>query len=286
MKKNNPKNLDHLSQPSANTNLIVVGAILLVIGSLLLIGKILETEWLYWMTIPLVITSTITMTIIRRNKSWSISGSLVTACLSGYFYLYAPFLEFSNYQRMGLALFSIGMGWLLMIVLAAWLVKVRWGWPLLPAGVFIGTGLAFLSPLRMLDFVLFPSLGLGISLVVWGLMRRMIGLIIPGCLLITGGFGVFSAWANLDGSNALAQTGIMLVWFASGWAMISIFSKVVVAHFIWWPFIPGGILMMVGFGLFIAGKPNQALGFIGNTGALSLIFLGIYLLLLRRSIQK
>ena len=85
--------------------------------------------------------------------------------------------------------------------------------------------------------------------------------------------------------NTLAQTGIMLVCIGLGWLLITVFSRVITAQFVWWPLIPGGILAVVGWGLYIGGNPNNALSFIGNTGSIALILFGIYLILLRRGIR-
>jgi len=86
--------------------------------------------------------------------------------------------------------------------------------------------------------------------------------------------------------SALSRTGIMLVAFALGWGLITVFSRVIKSAFVWWPLIPGGILAMVGWGLYIGGNPENALSFIGNTGSIGLIIFGVYLLLLRRGIQR
>jgi hypothetical protein len=77
----------------------------------------------------------------------------------------------------------------------------------------------------------------------------------------------------------------MLVWFALGWGLITIASRILTSRFIWWPLIPGGLLAVVGWGLYIGGDPGNALSFIGNTGSIGLIIFGIYLLLLRRSFK-
>ena len=96
------------------------------------------------------------------------------------------------------------------------------------------------------------------------------------------GPGVYVPWSNTYIESGLAQTGIMLVSFALGFGLIVLFSRVSIRKFIWWPLIPGGVLFMVGWGLYIGGNPNNALSFIGNTGSIGLIILGVYLLLLRQ----
>jgi len=42
----------------------------------------------------------------------------------------------------------------------------------------------------------------------------------------------------------------MLVGFALGWLLITILSRTITSKFIWWPLIPGGVLAMVGWGIY------------------------------------
>ncbi len=111
-------------------------------------------------------------------------------------------------------------------------------------------------------------------------------MIIPGALLIGVGPGISLAWGDLVATNPLAQTGLMLIWFALGWGLIIVFSRVITTKFIWWPLIPGGVLAMVGWGLYIGGDPDNAINVIGNSWSVGLIILGLYLLLLRRGMRQ
>ncbi len=160
-------------------------------------------------------------------------------------------------------------------------------WAFTPGSIFASTGACLMfSSLRVVDFVLYISISLGLAFLVWSAAQRLFGLAIPGSLLIGIGLGVFLGWRNLENINGLAQTGMMLVWFGISWGLIIIFGKVIREQFIWWPLIPGGVLAMVGWGLYIGGNPSSVLSFIGNTGSLGLIIVGAYLLLLRRGIRK
>jgi hypothetical protein len=67
--------------------------------------------------------------------------------------------------------------------------------------------------------------------------------------------------------------------------MISLFGRWIGRRSIWWPMIPGGILLMVGSGLYIGGDPTRAVGFISNTGSIALVIFGLYLLLMRKGIH-
>ena len=135
-------------------------------------------------------------------------------------------------------------------------------------------------------FTFYIGLGIGIALLGSGLHWKLFGLIIPGCLLIGISPGLYFAWGNSNVESGLVNTGIFLVCFALGWGLITVFSKVQTQNFLWWPLIPGGILAMVGWGLYIGGSPANAVGFIGNTGSIGLIIFGIYILLMKRGIQR
>jgi hypothetical protein len=77
----------------------------------------------------------------------------------------------------------------------------------------------------------------------------------------------------------------MLVVFGLGWLLITVLSRIITPGIVWWPLIPGGILAVVGWGLYIGGDPGNAISFISNTGSIALILFGIYLLLLRQGIR-
>jgi hypothetical protein len=67
--------------------------------------------------------------------------------------------------------------------------------------------------------------------------------------------------------------------------LITIAARRVTHKAVWWPLIPGGILAVVGTGLYIGGDPTHAMGFIGNTGSIALMIFGLYLLLMRKGIH-
>lgn len=160
-------------------------------------------------------------------------------------------------------------------------------WTFNPIILMFFIGIAFLnSNYSFLKFTFFIGLGVGIALLGSGLYWKLFGLIIPGCLLIGISPGLFFAWGNSNIEGGLVNTGIFLVCFALGWGLITVFSKVQTQNFLWWPLIPGGILAMVGWGLYIGGSPENAVGFIGNTGSIGLIIFGIYILLMKRGIQR
>lgn len=160
-------------------------------------------------------------------------------------------------------------------------------WALFPAVILLTTGVGLMTqPISWWRITLLTSVGLGVLFTLLGIKKKWLGFIIPGSLLSFAGIGVSIPWGWNHPGNALTKTGTMLVSFAFGWLLITLFSRLVWRKTIWWPLIPGGVLAVVGWALFISGDPSRALEFIGNTSSVTLIILGIYLLLLRRSIQK
>ena len=158
---------------------------------------------------------------------------------------------------------------------------------LFPAIIFFSTGIPFLiNQMNILDFFLYIGLGIGLNFLIAGINLKLLGFLIPGSIILGVMPGLYFAWEDSTATNALEQTGVMLVWFALGWGLITILSRALTRNFVWWPLIPGGILAVVGWGLFIAGNPGSAIGFIGNTGSIGLIIFGIYILLMRRSFHK
>lgn len=182
---------------------------------------------------------------------------------------------------------GIGLGFFCVSISIPKMTRRESWWALFPAVILLSAGISLvLRPISWWRITLFPSVGLGILFTLLGIKKKWLGFIIPGSLLSFAGVGVSVPWGWNNPGNALTKTGTMLVCFAFGWLFITLLSRLVWRKTIWWPLIPGGVLAVVGWALFISGDPSRALEFIGNTSSVTLIILGIYLLLLRRSIQK
>jgi hypothetical protein len=204
--------------------------------------------------------------------------------------LFFSFFLWQNYEfkpRIGILIFVFAIGWFLIPVMSRIINNRPALWAIVPGGTLASLGYLLISGnFYLVDSLLYLGIGLGSAFLIWGILSRMVGLIITGCLIITTGPGVYFAWKDTVEINNLAQTGIMLVIFAFGWGLITLFSRIVLQKFTWWPLIPGGVLAMVGWGLYIGGNPSNALSFIGNTGSLGLIIFGLYLLMWRRGLHK
>jgi hypothetical protein len=271
----------------------LAGILLVAGGVVLFLDQRLHTGWL-----TLLVPATVGLTFLveglsSRKMILIIPGSILSALGIGLFIFSSTIFGMPLTTRVGALLVAFALGWLVLIPLAVRINKAPFWWALVPAGTIGGLGACFLfTPLRVLDFVLYILLGLGLSLLAWGFFAHLLGLVIPGCLLVTIGPGIFAAWINpvapagQETSFALTHTGMMLVWFALGWILITVLSRYIFEQFFWWPLIPGGILGMVGWGLYIGGSPSNAASFIGNTGSIVLVIFGLYLLLLRKGIQR
>ncbi len=264
----------------------LVGIGLIAIGIAILIDQYLKTSWLLFTVVPI---SAIVFLIEgqREHKlSLTITGNLVAGLGVGGFLFLNQAVEGIVTRRIGYLLFAFALGWILIPVFARFASLPASYWALVPGFILASLALCFIySELRFLDFVLYLLTGTGLVLLAWGIFSKLFGLIIPGSLLITIGPGIYLAWGTQFAINALTKTGTMLVLFAIGWGLIILFSRVLTTKFIWWPLIPGGVLAVVGWGLYIGGDPQNAASFIANTGSISLIIFGLYLLLLKKSIR-
>jgi hypothetical protein len=221
------------------------------------------------------------------KKPFLISGSLMaSAGIGAVLALYGN--QPSVIRQIGVFLSVFSLGWFLIALIPNYSRSTNMWWALIPGGMVLGLGATFLfSNLSIYDFVLYVGTGLGLSLLIWGYTTKLVGLIIPGSLLIGICPGVFHAWSGTPNvSNGLARTGIMLVWFALGWAMIVLMSRLIIDKIIWWPLIPAGVMIMVGWGLYLGGDPQNAGSVIGNTSSVGLIIFGVYLLLLKNGIKN
>lgn len=124
---------------------------------------------------------------------------------------------------------------------------------------------------------------LALIFLIWGLVTRTFGLIIPGGILAGLGLGTYLTIAGpLAGVEEPSMGGIILVCFAGGWLLISLLSPLTGERFQWWPLIPGGILGIIGLILLGGGPALQVLKVIGYAWPLALVALGIYLLVKRQ----
>lgn len=265
----------------------LIGIVLVVSGMLFLLDQKIKTNWL---SLALPIFSSLILLaagILSRKRLLLIPGFILFGLSSAFFIL---FQRLTHYKTLTLVFAAVGIfafSWLLLFVALAVIRKTMAWWALFVATISGAVSYNFLfEKLSLLDFVLSISLAIGVVFLLWGTRKRQLGLLIPGLLITTTGAGVNFAWSKSGAANGLQQTGTMLVWFALGWILITIISKIFSRKFVWWPLIPGGVLAMVGSGLYLGGNPENALGFFQNTGSIGLIMFGIYLILLKFGMNK
>jgi len=260
----------------------VFGIVMIVSGLLLLLDQRIQTTWLS-ISIPVVISLILIMAgLVIKKLRWTVSG-LIMLGLSGFlFVMLLKSISLVSNDRLAIGFAINAFVWLLIFLNYLFMRRTKAWWSLFIVAICSGLAITFFIPDRgILDFILYISVPLGFVFLFWGIYKKSLGLIIPGSLIATMAIGVYMGWSSSPKPEGLQETGTMLVWFALGWMMIVVLSRVVTKRFIWWPLIPGGIMLMVGSGLYIGGNPGNTLGFLSNTGSIGLILFGIYLILLK-----
>ena len=123
-------------------------------------------------------------------------------------------------------------------------------------------------------------LGLGACFLVWGLLARHIGPIIPGGILAGLGTGVMLVTGPYAGAPGETTGAIVLLSFAGGWVLITVLSALI-RQFAWWPLIPGAIIGFIGAALIGGETGLQVLEIVGRYWAVILVALGVYLIFKR-----
>jgi hypothetical protein len=271
---------------SDNHTYRTAGIILIGSGFVYIVDQWLKTGWLTLLVLPFLGALGVFYGIRIKRMALAIPGSLVSGLGWGSFFLLNKLIPIADLTRGGLLLVCLGAGFIGILAATNYSQKELALWSLVPGFLLAAAGVPLiLDQITFFVFILSIGAGLGLAFLLWGMLQKLLGLIIPGCLLLGIAPGIFFAWSKSGDFNGLTETGVMLVWFALGWGLITIASRILTHKFIWWPLIPGGLLAVVGWGLYIGGDPGNALSFIGNTGSIGLIIFGIYLLLLRRSFK-
>ncbi len=265
-----------------------LGYLLVGAGILLFIDQEVKTGWLTF-AIPVIAGSLIVIYAwMQRRPGWTIAGSLLTGIGAGLIIGLLIIPSRLWIERAGTAVVAFSAGWLMIFILTSLMLRKTQWWSLVVFSVTLASGifLWLYSGRGIFTYAVWLSASLGLVLLVWGVARRLPGLIIAGCIIITVAPGMYYGWVNNATSSTLVRIGTMLVWFALGWFIISFIGRIVFLKFIWWPIIPGGVLAMVGWGMYIGGTAGKELGFISNTGSIALILFGVYLILLKYSLRK
>jgi hypothetical protein len=158
--------------------------------------------------------------------------------------------------------------------------------PLIPNRILTGVMLLLLGVFALAaQFTAIGVLALpaiGIFFLVWGLLARNAGLLIPGGVLsgvALGVWGTGTAFAQVSDEH---QGGMFMLGFAVGWALISLFGLLIGERMVW-PLIPGGIFAIIGGALVAGGPLLTLLSYAGKLWPLALIGIGLWLLLRART---
>ncbi|MBZ0303851.1 MAG: hypothetical protein K8J31_29185 [Anaerolineae bacterium] len=145
-------------------------------------------------------------------------------------------------------------------------------------GIFVMVGNTT-GPVRVMGLVFL--LGLGLMLLLWGILGQSSGPIIPGALLTGVSAGALLT-QEVYGLRSLETAGVHALAIAASFVLITLLTGLFTGATLWWPLIPGSILLLGGLNLLL----NDAVILsIGDFWSLALVTIGGYLILrFRRSI--
>lgn len=255
---------------------------LIVLATFIPIGIVSRQYWLAVLSLPVIFCINLGWSIKHKSIAGLITLSLLAGLSQSAFAFFLPDFLVPLKIRVALSLASFSLGWFIIWYFAKIIRGRYWWWAFLPGSIILSGGFcgAF-SAMDLLDFVFFLGGGTGMGLLAWGLGERLLGLLIAGSITLTTAPGVSFAFKYFSSPSILSRIGIMAIWMAVGWGLITASSRVSHERYIWWPLIPGGVLAGVGMGLYFGGDPKIAATLLGNTGALGgMIFAG-YIVLLR-----
>ncbi len=264
------------------------GILMVMSGFLILLDQYLRTEWLSLTIFPATGLILIANGLNNRRMSWIIPGVLIGALGTAVIILFGNILSYlAFFTRLGWSLIALASGFLMILFFSLVYGKHHAWWSFLVASAIGGLAYPFISG-HLSAFIFLSSIltMVGIAFLAWGFFERVFGLLIPGSLLTGIGPGFYLGFVSNAANNELVQVGFFITCIGLGWILITLTSRLLNSVFVWWPLIPGGILTMVGWGLTIGGNRGSAMTLIGNTGSISLIIFGLYLILMRRGIRK
>ena len=156
--------------------------------------------------------------------------------------------------------------------------------------ILIGIGLLALVG-QFVDLQLGEYVGLmilpalGVIFLVWGIIARDFGPLIPGGILSGLGLGIILG-EKVSWPEGVDEGGAFLLAFALGWGLITLLSALVTAKTQWWPLIPGGIIGLVGPAVFFGGILWPTLNVMNLGWPVALIILGVSVILNARKAKE
>lgn len=127
--------------------------------------------------------------------------------------------------------------------------KLFLGSVFLLSGIFALLGNFLKLPIFGILFL--PSLGL--IFIIWSILSKDSGLLIPGGILEGIGLGIVFV-TSIKGVEELSKGGLFFIGFAIGWLLIVILSKLFFKKTVFWPLIPGAFMFIFGILIFLGTK--------------------------------
>jgi hypothetical protein len=128
--------------------------------------------------------------------------------------------------------------------------------------------------------------GLALIFIVWGILSKEEGLIVPGGILLGIGLGAISNSLIFGNDSSLARSGAFNAFFGIGWYLITLITKLFFKKNVWWPLIPGTILVVIGSLLFYGNEGLQLLSGVGRVIGIvwPFMLIGVGLLIIVKNI--
>ncbi len=265
----------------------IVAIHILIIAGVSSAALTFRNYWIFTLCVPLLSLFWLYICISRKNSPGFIVFSLLSGISLGITLWLVLQPDTSREFRNAFTFLCFAGGFFGLWIFSRKINGNVWWWPVLPAFISLGASAwLFRGNLDILDIIFFFGTAIGVGLLFWGIGQKLFGLIIAGCLTLTIAPGIYFSWKWIVLNSILSQIGIMLVWFALGWGLITITSRVINDKFNWWALIPGGVLAMVGLGLYLGGDPMIAEAVLSNSGVMGVILLAVYLTLMRTRFKQ
>ena len=267
---------------------ITIGSILVIAGLLILADPYLWPGHLRWLA--LIISGLLLSgwsLWARRIIFWVVGSFLFSLGIVWEGYLFLAPLPFEFIIWMGVIAGGVTISGLIIGLLTPCFFtrSIGWAFILAPLGA-VTAYITLFTPAKLSDFAFLFSVAGGLFFIILGVRYHSVGWLIPGGLLLGIGPGIYALISHLPTEPTLTVIGLSLLWFAFGWILISLTSRTIRQSALWWPLIPGGILGIAGISLYIAGNPSATPTLLSNTGSIAIIVFGLYLLLMRRGVQR
>ena len=117
-------------------------------------------------------------------------------------------------------------------------------------------------------------LGLGLILLLWGVFGRYVSPIISGALLTGTSIGALLT-QEIFGLETVETAGIHALAVAGGFLLITLLTGTFVGPVLWWPLIPGVLLLLGGLNLLLKADLMLRLG---DFWPVAMLVTGVYLL--------